>query len=666
MEWRIDHSSFIPLHAQVEKLLSFAHQGDKDSGNLDLYNRGINYWNGEHEIKTRSKKLGNKAYNEFANVIETRMSHLTDAKPKWIFRPQETKDKLISSALNQIMGDYIWDYINWERGEDGGGKSEESVLQAMFAGSSHIKTTMDIYNGHPNFTVIRRGALKVDSKAKKKKELRFWIHLIPTSVKHIKRQYGVEVAAQADLERIYGQNKADFNNPQITAQYDATNEQIDNTPFLMKSDQTSKDFSQDFMGKAIIAECWMEDFTLEKIPYSKEETDDEFRRAQSGDTDNPVIAKTEDYHEKHIAAHQRDIKKLDPNTEAEAINTLQNHIDAHRRLMELFPETTRRKYPYGRVISICQGKLLRDDPNPFGDIGLDFRDVLIKWDWDINPEGYWGKPLTKDKFDPQDDLNHRKNSITVNINLLNQGIRKIKWILWDKVFKQNSNNLNNLPGNVIPFINSPDEFTTDFGTPMPAQVWGDMNWTQNFMKSQEATAAQGELPAPGTANATVETLLGEYKTVLRKPLRHYASALSEMAKNAVLIMAKYMDKNETFMILGDDQQTYEQIKWGSISDRAALLRNVRVDTTNMLPTSRLENDRKVLAYIQAGVPPEAAMLMLDDPRAIQIINSISQINQLGQALQQSEAQREQLQKMVDTLMNRMQGEGGQGNVGIFQ
>lgn len=655
----------------VESLIAYGVQGMEDAGVIRDYNRGIKYLKGDHEIRVRDKTKGNKVYNKFAEIINTRLSHLTDAKPKWLFRPQGEEDRIVAHILNQIVGDVIWDYIEWDKGEDGGGKGEDSVLQAVFAGSSHIKTYYDEHNGYPNFAVIPCGSIIVDRAAKSKKQLRYWIHLTKVSVAHIKRRYGVDVQPQEDLDRLKNQDRADFHRPQITGQLDTTNDKFPSVPFKFGKDGDSP-FGGDPLGQAIIAECWMEDHQVERIPYEDSETEGEHSKLQVGQFVSP---KYYENHPKHIEAHTKFMNSLDPETESNIILAVQQHIQEH----ELFPQTqTQKKYPFGRVITICQGKVLLDRANPLGErilkdgrrlrIGLDFRDVLIKWDYNKNPESYWGIPLTNDLFDPQDDLNHRKNSITQNINLLNTGIRKIKWQLYDKLgIKKNPGRLNNMPGNVIPFINTPDEFTTDFGTPFPSQVWGDINWTERFMETQSLhqDAAAGRLPAAGTANVTLETLLSEFKTILRKPLRHYAGALAEMGRNAVLIMNAYMPASEKFLILGEDQQTYAMVQWGDIKDRAALMRNVRIDTANMLPTSRLETFRKVIEMMQSGVPPEAAIQLLDDPKAIQVMQTMSVINKLAAENEELKQILQQAQQEINTMRNRMQGDEGMGNVGIF-
>jgi hypothetical protein len=184
-------------------------------------------------------------------------------------------------------------------------------------------------------------------------------------------------------------------------------------------------------------------------------------------------------------------------------------------------------------------------------------------------------------------------------------------------------------------------------------------------QSLHQDVSAGRMPAAGTANVTLETLLGEFKTILRKPLRHYAGGLAEMGRNALLIMNRYMPDEEKFLILGLDQKTYEEIEWKEIKDRSDIIRSIRIDTVNMLPTSRMESFRKVIEMMTAGVPPEAAIQLLDDPKAIQVMETMSQINDLRDELAKMEAQNKQLQHMVNTVVNRQQGSGGEGNVSIF-
>jgi len=93
----------------VEDLIAYALIGLEDAGVVRKYNRGMKYWRGQHDITQRDKRLGNKQYNKFAEIVETRLSHLTDSRPKWLYRPQEQNDMFTTHALNQIMGDVIWD-----------------------------------------------------------------------------------------------------------------------------------------------------------------------------------------------------------------------------------------------------------------------------------------------------------------------------------------------------------------------------------------------------------------------------------------------------------------------------------------------------------------------------------------------------------------------------
>jgi len=632
----------------AEQIILYAQKGKEAANIMDRFRRGIDYLRGDHKIKTRSKTKGNQVYNKLAEVFENRMAHLTDAKPKWIFRPQENNDIFIAAALNQILGDVIWDFIEWED------KSSDSVWQAGMAGASWIKTSLDTSLGWPNFHVIPTNAAFPDPAAKKPSEMRFFVHLIAKNVKDIKRQYGVEVSAEAGLEWLDSRN-ANYHNPHYTAE--SVNQTMDNVPFLKNlTAEGMVDFGPDAIGKAIIAEVWVEDKKLVKIKYDEAETDAEneaFRNFQS------VEVSTLEHHPKHIEAHQRFITTLDPEAEGDVIQLIQRHIEFHQIMPQ---ETTQRKYPYGRLITVCQGQELRDEPNPLAPVH--WRDIFIGWQYFKDMESIWGKSMVQDLFDPQDAFNHRWNSIQMNINLMNNGIRKMKHGIFNAM-KGNLRKLNNLIGNTI-VVNDENDFTVDFGKPLPPQFFQDLGTLEQFMEriSFNEDVTSGRLPSAGTAGVTVSQLLGEARVGLRSVLRRYAGALRKMGENAIALMVEYMPEDERFEILGGDGK-YVPIEWGQIKDAASRIKNIRIDTANMLPTSKLERFRKALELKQAGVYDNMAVLEeLDDPKKFEVAERLSEIQQLMGALEQSEQKNQDLEKELNTVMNRLQSETGQGNVGV--
>jgi len=55
----------------VENLLSYGLIAKENSGVIDRYNRGLDYWRGDHPI--RMKKYG-RVFNKFAEIVETRIA----------------------------------------------------------------------------------------------------------------------------------------------------------------------------------------------------------------------------------------------------------------------------------------------------------------------------------------------------------------------------------------------------------------------------------------------------------------------------------------------------------------------------------------------------------------------------------------------------------------
>lgn len=411
---------------------------------MDRVNRFDRYYFGEHKIKGRAKAKGNSVRNKAAEIVENRIANLTDNPPKWYFRAQEENDIFTTEALNQVLGDIVWEKIDWDN------RGEESILEASAAGSSHIKTLVDVNTGYPDFEVIPCQAFAKDPMAKNKSQLRWWIHFTISSVEQIRLDYGVELhAEQFDSGE---KSPAGFDNPEITYVANTSNT-AQNVWNLLESGLNREDKTIDHFKRVVIAEVWREDLSTEPIPFKVTETNDEHSRLARGES---VPVDVEHNHPKHLEKH-RELLSAIQNDEAqrELALRLANHIAEH----ESFPgvdSTHRRKYPRGHILTLAQGKLLRDQANV---LPMDFRDVLIKWDNVKLRNSYWGKGQMHDLYDMQDDLNHRNNSITQNINMLNNGIRTVKRGLY-----KNATKIGNLIGLNIP-VNNHDDFKVTFGPP---------------------------------------------------------------------------------------------------------------------------------------------------------------------------------------------------------
>jgi len=428
----------------AESLIAYGRKVRQLSGVINRYDKSIRYLNGVHEISNNSKQKGNKVFNKYGEIFENKTAHTVSKKPRWKFRPQAEDDLLSADVINQVLGDVFFDIDNWDE------KGEDSMVECQHAGSNIIKTGVTD-DGWPTFEPLKTKSVLVD-KGDKHEDLRFIILLYDMSVEDIKNDYGVDVAPEATLE--YGtQETGTFHHPELTYQYTDGSNKAENvwakTAFGNKFDR-SKDMAR-MVGQATVAEIWSEDKAMEPIPFDEAEVDEEHMDFQ-GLRSHSV--QSGEHHPKHIMHHTAYLQSLDPEIDVMQIKLVMQHMEEH----SLYPqEEKRRKYPRGRVVTVCQGKLLEDKPNK---MPIDWRDIFIKYDY-VKSGSYFGKPLGLDLFDVQDSINHRKNSIKQNIDLLNNGIKKLVVSAYNRL-KDQLHKFNNMIGIVVP-VRHKDDFTVDFG-----------------------------------------------------------------------------------------------------------------------------------------------------------------------------------------------------------
>ncbi|MHC4321613.1 MAG: portal protein, partial [Planctomycetota bacterium] len=653
------------------ELIIFGLEGLKNSGVLDTYKKSVDYHNGDHSIRTtRSKKKGNYVDNKFAEIIDNRIAHLTDSRPKWNFLPQEETDAFTALALNQILGDVVWDFTEWDD------RAEDSVQDALFAGSTHIKTNFDARTGLPLFEVCECGSVIPDPKAIGKNEIRFIIHVSAMSLAEIRRQFRdtfvqvdkkgsvYDIISEIELEKFIAEKGSTLSSPQGSWYTQVQSTGGITFPFVFPAsfsqigqykmeniwgqvqatgDDRTK-FMPDAIGRALVWEIYFDDDTREKIPFDEGEVAEEHVDFSAG-IDHPV-GEFEN-HVEHAAAHRAELDRTDPETQEIKYSLLTEHIRRH----ELFPpDEDKPVYPNGRRIVASQGKLLADMPNP---MPVAWRDIFIKWDILKKRRSYWGKAMTKDLFDLQDMRNHRVNMIHQNINLCTNGYYKYKSSL-QKWIKENKAVLSNIVAKGIP-VNNMDDFVVEFGQPLPQHFFQEAAMIEQIMERRtgEEGLSAGRYPQGSPPGITVSQLLQEGKTIIRMMTRHYSNALKQMGRNAIAIMVEFLDDSHKFQIVGADNQP-QMIKWEDLRNKAGLY-DIRVDVASMLATSRQERFRQALELAQAGVYDAKAVLdSIDDPRKYEVSQRLDLIAQQGQQIEQLVQENEEIKKLLNTLQNRQQ------------
>ena len=109
------------------------------------------------------------------------------------------------------------------------------------------------------------------------------------------------------------------------------------------------------------------------------------------------------------------------------------------------------------------------------------------------------------------------------------------------------------------------------------------------------------------------------------------------------------------------------MQWGKFKDKATLIKNIRVDTESMMPTSKMQKLQEAILMRQHGVYDNQAVLEeVDDPKAYDVLKRTSEINYLRTVSTQLQDQNDQLKKEINTMTNRLQKYEMQGNVGTFK
>lgn len=580
-----------------------------------LYQKSIRYFKGEQPRKDEDWRV----WNKFAEVFENRVAHITAQHPKWKFRPQAEDDLISADVLNQVLTDVLWDKEDLEY------KSEISLWEMAFGGSVHIKTLVgeDLW---PKFKVCKCGSILTD-KVTDINDARYIIHLFYLGVNDIKSTYNVDVQPEAEL----GEKDpvGTFENPMLSY-YGSDDYEMPSQITDDNSGVAREKWITDAIGRALVAEVYVEDPAWERIPFEPEEVNAEHQRFKV--LDKNAVPHPKENHPQHILYHTAYLNTLDPGIDIAQMRIIQNHIKIHEQYPQ---EEKRKKYPRGRVITFCpnQNKLLYDRPNR---TPLHWKEMWVKADFIPLPDSWWGKGLGFDLFDPQDSFNHRKNAVTQNIDLLNNGIVKMTVGLFNSL-RGNLKKISNLIGRIVK-VRHKDDLTVDYGSAMPQHVFQDMFHTESFIDRQpgQNDVLSGRLPGSDTAGVTVDALLSQSMKRINLPVKHWAMALQKMGRNAVKIMDAVTPGDEIIRIIGKDGPY--PVQWEQLRGQFGV-ENIRIDIQQFLGTNRQEKLKEAIQLYAEGrgvYDRQAVLERLDDPDKWNILKRQSEIAILSQRNQMLE------------------------------
>jgi hypothetical protein len=608
--------------AYAQKLIDYGRSGMEHNGVLRKREKAINYRNGRHKIKMRQDRYGNQVWNKFGQIAHQRLAHILSKKPRWRFLPRQEGAIYAADALNDLVGNVMWDMISWED------KGEISVNEAWNCGTSHVKGFVR-KNGFPDAIPVSANQIIVDPDAKREKDRRFWVHVYPMSVNDILEEWGVKVKAEAIVD--------DIDKGTVQKSYEeAGNNQAPSEIFKDKDGQ----WASEAVGNALVYEVWSGDGTLEAVPFQDQEVIEEHEAFRNF---VKVNVEAKEHHPKHIKAHEIYLASLDPELDQQQILTITEHISEH----ESYPQKDKRKkYPFGRKTMICQGNYLEDGPNPYAlvmDVPVGYNDLLLKWDYDIVDDSYWGKSGGHDLFDPQDAINHRKNAITQMINRMNHGIKTMLTRSFESL-RGSFKKLNNLIGTIIPVKNH-DDLKIDFGPPFPPQIFQDEYHSEQFMDElgHKTDLMSGQLPKGSPPGVVVNQLLGQGMVAIDLVVTHYARMLQRLARLMSHLMIEFVPPNTMFRML-DNKNNWQFIAWDQIKEQMGMY-DIHVDVDSMLSTSRQEKLDRALQLYQATVYDRQAVLdKVDDPDKYEIMQRMSEILML-------EKENAQLRQGLEKVVN---------------
>ena len=616
----------------------------KESKIMDNYKLSIRYLLGEHKIKSRSVGKGNDVWNKYAEIIENRINHAVAQIPRWKYKSNTEQALFTTDMLNTFMRDILWDRDGWDE------KSEDILHEGAHAGTNFIFTDVDD-EGWPTFEETSIGAMLWD-KQKKYKDLKVICRVIKKSVQEIKEEYGVTVKPEAPLSG----DKEDAGES-----YEVTSSAPYKGP-IVEGDFKDSESATELFGEAYIFELWMEDVSTEKVPFKVEEVAAEhqqlqtlqpieFEKVKRFAEPQGVSIHEQQNHAEHIINHNNFLATLDPSEPLWFLVT--QHIKDHH---EYSLDDKRKKFPFGRRIAYVQDKLLWDKPNS---MPIHWRDRWIKWDWGKVPDRLIGKNLGHDLIDPQNALNHRKNSITQNINMLNNGVRKIKGAAYDLL--KETGKINNMIGAVVK-VREKDDYTVDYGEPLPQSTFQDLAHGENFMNNSGANedASAGRNPAAGTPNSAIENLIGQFNIRTGGGVRHFALALEKVARNAAVIMREYLP-DDTVLSLADKKDIIQK-EWREIKEFINP-ENISIDMESFAGTTRQQKFKEAIEMYREGlVLRKHALQYMDNPDKWQIIQETDELEAAKQQIQMLGEELDAKYKEVNTMQNRLQTSEGKGNV----
>lgn len=309
---------------------------------------------------------------------------------------------------------------------------------------------------------------------------------------------------------------------------------------------------------------------------------------------------------------------------------------------------TKKKYPFGRVITVANGIKLKEEPLPFNHGKFPFVRYLNY----ILPREFFGVSEVEQLESPQRVFNKLLNASLEILNLMGNPI----WIV-DTSSGVNPHKLVNKTGLVVE-KEPGSEVRREMGTqlnPTALQLIDRMEqWFNNVAGTQDVT--RGQTPGSVTAASAIEQLQEAARTRIRQKQRNLDDTIRQLGKMyAEMVLEKY-NKNRVFRVTNDEGSTkyfkfrtekrivgdkeqlvgilrqYQQSEDGQILPRNEAKEylisgsfDVRVNTGSALPFTVADKESKALNLFDRGIIDEEEVLnIMDYPNREQILQRLKE------------------------------------------
>ena len=539
----------------VQSMLAYAKKGRQETDTRrkrarDFYIGGDKHWDEGKMPSYRAKITDNRCFA----AVESALPIITDRRPKAELAPRD-QDDIPNVRMIKRVYDEKWDSLNLEM------LTTLVVKDALIFGDGFLKVWFDytLADGLGDIRVshVNPDYVYVDPESKNPllDDAKYVIYHAREPLSRIKMRYPNK-AAKLDLQATgtFGLGRFDSTGEPVqdnvsdkgTIAYDAG----DDTPTDHTTYRTDAGGGQVDKTQPFLTEVWVDDLSIEEVEatyilYADDGSDVEFSQ-------EALI-------------------------EADALGREYEVVDGG----DIGKATYRRKYPYGRIITICENVLLRDDPSTYEHGRCPY---VRFYDY---PIPHTNQAIGEiDQIIPlQKELNKRKSQI---IDYFNVCINPP--IVIDRSAGLNTQKMTNRPGQIWPVNGSTDKVRWLVPPPIPAAAFAHIDQIQKDIDTVSGIhdVTQGRKPTGITAGIAIESLQEAAQSRMRLKNRFIEYSHQRMAELMISIIWQYYQEPRTVRWKSNISKIdyeYQEVDFGGM-DLKGGLPDVIVKPGSTMPTNK--------------------------------------------------------------------------------